>query len=499
MSSSSALSHSGFKALALDAGGWVWGTLQGCFNEKASIAQMITDAIIGMIPVVGDVTAVRDLIAVSIGLVEDPKKRESTWEWALLVVLLFALIPVFGGIAKGIGRLTIDAAKSGRASAKVAMEMVEFLNRVGHGHAEKWLLKFRFAEHEAMILEKLSNFTDTVINTIRRIKEKFTKTLPRRLLDRLDQLQKGFVWLNEQGSKHIPGAIKELDHKLREIQAYVHSGGTTTSRKTMHQLSTGEHAVTHTDEARLLEDGPLPARSTRNGWAQNPASTDPKELKIIKKYYKHEPGYPDLMAYTDLDAKRFNDLAAYSGKIINRPLKPGEKVFRFFGPEGVTHGFEVRSSNPAGAWWGLGEAPKSAAQWRKDAAVLDEFNRDGFIVTGTVPAGADIKACVGVVSEQFGKNIPGQYLAGGAHQAVIHWDATLKAKIIAAGNEVMKTQKAVKVVDPHTGMIFEVAATGWKDSNGVHGYFHLPGPGAVQTAKLGARERASKEHENKPK
>jgi hypothetical protein len=87
------VSWSWFKATCYDAGSWLWGTVQGAFNEKSSLSQIIVDAVIGMIPLVGDVTAVRDLIAVSIGLVDDPKKRDDTWQWVLLVVLLFALIP----------------------------------------------------------------------------------------------------------------------------------------------------------------------------------------------------------------------------------------------------------------------------------------------------------------------------------------------------------------------------------------------------------------------
>ncbi|GIX24664.1 MAG: hypothetical protein KatS3mg122_1895 [Caldimonas sp.] len=60
-----------------------------------------------MIPLVGDVTAARDLIAVSTRLASDPAKREDTMEWVLLVVLVFALIPVIGGVIKGVGRLLI--------------------------------------------------------------------------------------------------------------------------------------------------------------------------------------------------------------------------------------------------------------------------------------------------------------------------------------------------------------------------------------------------------
>ena len=38
-----------------------------------------------------------------------PKAREDKMEWVLLVVLIIALVPVAGGVAKGVGRLTIKA------------------------------------------------------------------------------------------------------------------------------------------------------------------------------------------------------------------------------------------------------------------------------------------------------------------------------------------------------------------------------------------------------
>ena len=56
------------KRLSLDVLDWMWGTVKGSFNEKMDTSQIIVDAVIGMIPLVGDVTAARDLIAVSLGL-----------------------------------------------------------------------------------------------------------------------------------------------------------------------------------------------------------------------------------------------------------------------------------------------------------------------------------------------------------------------------------------------------------------------------------------------
>jgi hypothetical protein len=79
------------KSTVSEVGGWIWGTIEGGFNEQQSISQIIVDAAISMIPVVGDVTAVRDLIAVILRLVEHPEKRKEKMEWVILALLIFAL------------------------------------------------------------------------------------------------------------------------------------------------------------------------------------------------------------------------------------------------------------------------------------------------------------------------------------------------------------------------------------------------------------------------
>ena len=72
------------KRWALDASDWLWGTAQGAFNEKQTTSQIIVDAVIGMIPLVGDATAARDLIAVGTRLASQPesvKKSPSGCCW----------------------------------------------------------------------------------------------------------------------------------------------------------------------------------------------------------------------------------------------------------------------------------------------------------------------------------------------------------------------------------------------------------------------------------
>lgn len=494
------LSLAHFKAMCADAGQWVWGTAKGAFNEKAQLSQIIVDAVIGMIPLVGDVTAVRDLIAVVMGLIDSPEKREKVWEWVLLVVLLFALIPVFGGVIKGVGRIAIKVAKeaellvgAARAArlAEGAREIIAFLNRIGFRNAEKWFLALRIGEYEAQLIGRFQKLMDVLDTTLLKIQRKAGALLPQSIADRIEVLKRGLATLKQLGSEMIPKAIKELDQTLRELQAYVRSGGETTSRVAAHEIAVGERAVTRADEARLVEEGALPTRSMTGGWKKNEA--DALKPKSFQHVYTYEPGYPDLRKYPR--DNHCTQIEAFSGKIVNRPLKPGEKIYRLFGPEGITHRMKVDGSAPGGAWWGLGHPPSTAKEWREQAAVLDEWNRDGFMVVGTIPAGQQqVKAAVGTISEQAGKKITGQYLPGGGTQAVINFATEAKDGLEEAAKEVMSTGKSRTWIDPASGITFEIRPTGWTDANGIYGYVNMPGQGSVQTVRLGAREQATKEN-----
>ncbi|CAN7716965.1 hypothetical protein [Caballeronia sp. LjRoot31] len=238
----------------------------------------------------------------------------------------------------------------------------------------------------------------------------------------------------------------------------------------------------------------MPVRSARGGWTQNAAPADRPD--IYKKYYSPEEGYPDLSKRAEKG--QLTAVAAYSRRIVNRSLATDEQVARFFGPSGNTLGKTIDSTSAGGAWWWIGEAPANAKTWREQAAVLDEFNRDGYIVTGKVTADHGPKAAVGTVSEQVSKDIPGQYLPGGGTQGFFFLPPESVKQLNFFGDQAIKTGKTFPRVDTVAGIAFEIRPTNWKDANGIYGYLHLPGPGTVQTMKLGAREQTSKTTETHP-
>jgi hypothetical protein len=482
------LSVKEFNLAVAEVGQWIWGMAQGVYNDKQTLSQIITDAVIGMIPLVGDVTAVRDLIAVGTGLATDPKKREETVEWVLLVILLFALIPVIGGVVKGVGRIALRVghatAAESKLIAKAADDIVQFLNRIGHKNAEAWFRSLDVLSHQAEILQKFRGFCDVIIVSIHRYGLRFRAVLPQSLIARMEQLSHGFEQLKTLGDKMIPQALKELHAKLKELQAFVHAGGKPVPSKAKVMLAqTGQKTVTYAEEARLLEGKTAKTVRHAGKYRQNVAPVNnPRE---IAKVYKYEPGFPDLRKSPPKGSAYYPMIAAASGKIENRMLS-GVTMYRSFGPKGITHGVNVGESFPVGAFWGLGSPPAVGNMWRDPAAVMDEWNRNGWLCIMRIPDHVKVPACVSTVSEQFSKAIPGQYLEGGARQAVIEADQATRdiaAQLTEAGGG--------KAVLPN-GVEIEIRPSGWNGVNGVVGYGETVIPNASVVERLGITEKQSK-------
>lgn len=489
------ISWADFKSIAFDTGEWIWGTAQGAFNEKATTGQIVTDAVISLIPLVGDATAVRDLIAVTMGLIEDPKKREEKMQWVMLVLLVFALIPVIGGAIKGVGRLVVkaaeEAARLANATARTARlmeaakDIVAVLNRVGAGHAERWLLKLRFAEHEAQVVKELDKFFTTVSGALQAVERRLGILLPDSVLHTLKRMREGIAKLKELASSKIPTAIKELDTKLREIQQYIREGGEITSKATSHTAAVGAKNMSYLDEARLIEG---------EGQSQIPFTGHhrPNKSTVGENVYKPEPGYPDL---TTPSHGRDPNIVTYTGKVINHPFEPGEQIYRVFGPKQpkALRGAQAKASSPVGAFWGVGAPPANAKDWRHQAAVLDEWNGNGFLMVGTVLEPAVVKGSVGKIAGQTAKN--GQILTGGGIQAMIFFSDEVKHVIEPLSAQVIKhgVPKSVEA----GGVLWEIRPTNWKDVSGTVGYVdaHVPERLAVSAIRLGDDERVAKSAE----
>lgn len=494
----SEVSYAWFKQTSLETGQWIWGTLRGAFNEKQTIGQILVDAVVGMIPLVGDVTAVRDLIAVSIGLAKDPKKRESVSEWVFLVILLFAMIPVIGGVIKGVGRIALmNTAKVGEAVVPLD-PLIHFLNRIGEGDAPKWLSSLDVGKYQMQLIEKMNMLCGTMMTAINQILQaKVGRMLPEKWRIDLIQVKQGFAALDALASRMIPQALRELDAKLRVLKAQIYKGQ-------LLQVTTtkGRADIQREAEAFLIEH-PLREAAKRGTRFPSIHAEALHEDRLRRKYSK--AGYPDLFSRRPDISPAFGitpayaNIASFSGEITAKSARDmaGSTIFRAFGNE--TH----LATNPGGSWaaggfWGYKKLPDNAEEWRQLSAVLDEWNGNGFLVVLHLPEDLATRmpgttAWHGKIAEQFGKDIPAQYLQGGGEQVIVNLDEALKKELNLVGDLVKATKQPASI--EIKGVKAEFYPTHWRDVEGIHGYSKPEGiehPYASNIRKLHNDELRSK-------
>ncbi|MFM0218073.1 hypothetical protein [Paraburkholderia caledonica] len=490
-----------FKATSLEVGQWCWGTLQGAFNEKQTISQVITDAAIGMIPLVGDVTAVRDLLSVGIGMSSDPRKRQEVMQWVLFVVLIFALIPVVGGVIKGVGRLALRVAGDAAKDAELLQEVVQFLNRMGHGDAPQWLKALDVGKYQSQLLSKVKDFCATVRLAIERsLKARVGQLLPEVWRAQLARVGDGFRALQDLADQMVPQAVKELDARLKTLQNMVYRGE-------IHEIATGGMPKVRREAEAYLEERKLAREIRRGRFPSTECAADKGKVEaaIRAKYQpKIDQGWPDILqrkgkTVATGDADVFTKLSTFHGEVVAMDANDlaGKSVYRAFGkPSTRAPGGSSAAGYNQPSFWGLGSAPKDAEEWRVRAAVLDEWNGNGCLVVAHFPADLakrmpEAKAWAGQIAEQFGIERPAQYLEGGGKQLVIDM-GKFAEHINVVGERVKETEKAESMMID--GVRMEFFPTHWTNVEDVYGYskFSSTTHGAVKTRRLASDEIQTK-------
>lgn len=400
------------KALLLRIGGWFWGTIQGNFNEQQTTSQVIVDAVISCIPLVGEATDIRDIIAITFSLVDDPKKRDDKWVWLELTVTLLALIPVVGGALKGVGKLLARAAKKGMVPTKAIAECIAFLNRMGWGKAQAWFIKLNLEAHTAGVVGHWRKICQRVNTGLASVQKTYRRLMPDDMLKRLEQLQQALDELKTKGESMIPFCVKELNRVLKEVQQQVYQGD-------WHEIPKTLKSKTREVEARLID--------TPDGkkWVASEMHFPPSDPM---KHYKRVEGWPDLKKGKHVVEKKggkifYKTIPTFSGPIRAVRLAPGTKIYRI-----IEHN---RPSN--GLFWAL-SLPPNGKVWREEYAVLESWSRNGYYVEFTVPE-PGLYVWEGKVASQLdavknvtvkGKTRPnaseGQYLPGGSTQLVIDFE-----------------------------------------------------------------------------
>lgn len=412
-----------FKAVANEVGNWCWGTLEGGFNEKQTIGQITTDAVISMFPIAGEVTAARDVIASIIRMADDPKKREEVSEWVILILPLLALVPLFGGAVKGVGKLLMRVGKNAEEDRKIFNAIIALLNKIGQGNAVKFIRELDFLKYAKPIVDGVNEAALRVKSALAYLQARMKPVLPEKVTKRMEAIQDQIDKVRSLAGRMVPKALKELNVRLRVIQQLAYEGE-------WHLIPNAGKVTTREVEARLV--------TTARGkiWEADEMHHAPNTLAE----YSHVDGWPNLASgrFVKENPRKPNDkdywaIKAFNGSIKHKELREGTIIYRVLEP--------ADDSMAAGFWWCYLD-PKSikGAYWRVKFAVLQSWSQNGKYVTYVIPPGKTLRAWEGTAASQIDnaaivKGRPnegfGQYLEGGETQLLIDFthDANQYAEV----------------------------------------------------------------------
>lgn len=367
---------------------WIGGALQGEFNTKATVGQIVVDAVISMFPITGEITAARDATAITLRMSESDEAANNKWEWVSLVLCLLALVPLVGGVLKGVGRLTIRAASKAEKLAKLAEDILSFLRKMGYGDVTKFLKNLDFAKYQSVVLTGFREVVGRISKACTFIVKKMDAVLPKGMKDSLSAMPQRLERLNKTADRMIPEAFKELNAQLKKIQEALHDGS----------YITPIHVGPKKSQV-MVQEGRLVSQKVIVGHIEHPPAT--------LSQYRKQDGWPDLEAAgrSKLETRKENKAATDTGHLwpINTfsakaPMKahtaqPGEVLYRVLDktvPEGKTAPKYTLDFHKAGDCW-TPQLLKNGHEFRTKAAVMHGWNANGYIEALTIPSRAQLE------------------------------------------------------------------------------------------------------------
>ncbi|WP_153101501.1 hypothetical protein [Paraburkholderia hayleyella] len=405
---------------------WFGGALAGEFNQKQTTGQIVFDAVISMFPILGEGTAARDSIAICIGMCEDPKKAEDRWQWVKLVLCLIAVVPIVGGVLKGVGKLVVRALEKGEDLEKLAAEIVSFANRMGQGNAYQWLRQLDFMQYQDKVLAAVGEFLDRFTRACQYIVKNLAGVLPQDVVQYLSGLPPKLQNIGKLANRMVPQALSDLNDCLVRVRAHLVDG-------TFADISVGSGKIT-TREA----EGRLAKAARGAGDTPHPPAT-PADYRPVKDWPNLAEGR-NVVLDEETGKKTYQTIASFSHEpqpmpIVAETLKEGSPV-RLIRVLDTTRPPDKLIASKAGSYW-LQKMPQNGKEWREDCAVLHDWSQNGgYIELTKIPTIGELRAAEvpdipadwkglrvwsGNVSSQEDPKL-GRYLAGGAKQIFIDFN-----------------------------------------------------------------------------
>lgn len=404
---------------------WIWGVIQGDFNDDPSVGQIATGTVISMIPLVDQLCDIRDIIANCRKIDKEPNE---SWHWIALGLTLIGLFPVLGSLAKGCGKVMFAAMrKAGHASgatpkaADLAAKAIAPLNAfLARPEVRKTLkaLKidnpYKYMAQQLRVLSARVN-TSSLLKAFDEAKGAAASLLApvqrwgsNGVAQQASALLSTLDGVRRRGYSGLGTAVKPLQDLLEQTARRLDVEADMLHRA--HLDTVNPHSFARTTAEMEIE---------AFGKAK-PAWVD-KTKKVLFEARDEPPlpkdGWPSLQ-----EGALKEQFKTFHGAINAIELPPGTKLYRVVAPN---------SGSNRDCWMSEAEFNKltSKDDWRRNFAVWANWNSNGEYVVYTVPAGKPLKVWEGMAASQEMKNELGEVvyvLQGGARQIMVHPDHLIK-------------------------------------------------------------------------
>ncbi|WP_179292272.1 PAAR-like domain-containing protein [Vibrio coralliilyticus] len=271
------------KSATLGAFEWVWGVIQGDFNEDQTIAQIIANAGVTMIPFIDQVADVRDIVA-NIMKLSSEEGREKSENWVDLVLTIIGCIPTLGSLLKGVGKIIIEVGKDIKLD-----DLLAILRQLGKGNPAKFLRELKFTQYTQDCVKILSDILTPSIEAFEEMAGYANRLGYATLGHTLKSVGAELKIIDDVAPDMFNQVLKEMDDNVARITAK--SGKVYPARSTYDTKTTAQHGnrhdVSHQKKKKKKDRCQLCNRLVKKGAKKN----DQKfcrgvKAPIIDKYAK---------------------------------------------------------------------------------------------------------------------------------------------------------------------------------------------------------------------
>ena len=288
----------------------VVGGLIGDFNEDPTLAEIGINTGVGLIPVVGEATAARDVTA-NVYYMAKKEEYTSPGRWIGLVFAIISLFPEIGAAIKGLGKAIVKGAA--KAIGPIIRLMERVLEKLGHSEGIRNFFLKNWSkivtEGTALfekVMAKLSSLLTRAVKFISSKAEAFTQGLERirqaarKALPEAFEKAKNLIdgVLERLGRKEEGAAAKSLEEeaektgtKLEKQAAADTEKAGTEAEKALEGIETGTPPLTGFATPHRYVRDPQGRAQLAEGWLRStPGGRSPSaQARLVRGYNVGEP------------------------------------------------------------------------------------------------------------------------------------------------------------------------------------------------------------------